>query len=86
MVRTKDAYGNDRGTGGDVVSAVLTQVSTDQVVHANVTDTADGSYTARYILSITAGDSYSLSVRIGGAHLAGSPFTVPALVVPNLSP
>ena len=55
MVRTKDAYGNDRGMGGDTVGATLVQVATEQVIHAAVTDSGDGTYTLHYKLRITSG-------------------------------
>lgn len=47
MVRTKDMYGNDRASGGDHVTATLSQPSTNSLVHADVVDTKDGSYSLR---------------------------------------
>ena len=83
MIRTKDRFGNDRASGGDVVTATLTQVSTDQVVHANVTDTEDGSYTVRYALTVTSGAPYLLVVRINGEPVRGAPFLVDVLAGPT---
>ena len=55
IVRTRDAYGNDRASGGDAVTATLMQAGTAEVVHANVTDTGEGSYSVRYKLVVTDG-------------------------------
>ena len=36
IVRTRDAFGNDRASGGDAVSATLMQAGTAEVVHVHV--------------------------------------------------
>ena len=59
IVRTRDAYGNDRASGGDAVTATLMQAGTAEVVHANVTDTGEGSYSVRYKLVVTDGKDYT---------------------------
>ena len=82
MLRTRDRFGNERGVGGDQVSATLTQAASRQVVTANVTDTGDGSYTLRYLLSVTSGEDYAMHVTVNGGDIAGSPFAVSVVAGP----
>ena len=82
LVRTKDANGNDKATGGDFVAATLTQVGSGEVVHANVTDTGEGSYSIRYTLLVTNGEDYNLNVHVNSGSLPGSPYAVKAVAGP----
>ena len=82
MVRTKDAYGNDRGVGGDSIRATLVQGSSSQVVHAEVIDAGDGSYTLRYTLHYSSGSGYLLSILVDGGLLGGSALPVRAIAGP----
>ena len=85
LVRTKDRLGNDRGVGGDKVSATLTQGTTNSVVHATVKDTHDGSYTLSYVLTISAlPHDYLMAVRVNNGSLGGSPFRVRARPGPTV--
>ena len=85
MVRTKDVEGNDRGVGGDRVSATLTQGQTNSVVHATVADTRDGSYTLTYTLTLTSWQTdYLMSVRVNNASIGGSPFRVKPIPGPTV--
>ena len=69
IVRTRDAYGNDRASGGDAVTATLMQAGTAEVVHANVTDTGEGSYSVRYKLVVTDGKDYTLRIHVNDGLL-----------------
>ena len=69
IVRTRDAYGNDRASGGDAVTATLMQAGTAEVVHANVTDTGEGSYSVRYKLVVTDGKDYILRIHVNDGLL-----------------
>ena len=85
VLRTKDLWGNDRGVGGDRVSATLTQGATSSVVHASVRDTADGSYTLRYTLTLTSWQTdYLMAVRVNNVSLGGSPFRVKPVPGPTV--
>ena len=85
MVRSKDHHGNDRGVGGDYVSATLTQGTTNSVVHARVRDTRDGSYTLSYVLTISAlPHDYLMAIRVNNASIGGSPFRVRARPGPTV--
>ena len=85
ILRAKDQFGNDRGVGGDKVSATLTQGATSSVVHASVRDTGDGSYTVRYTLSLTSWQTdYLMAVRVNNGSLGGSPFRVKPIPGPTV--
>ena len=88
-ITTRDALGNLRTTGGDVVTVEVTGTNPGTPV---VTDNKNGTYTAVYTPSLPGTDS--IAVTVNSTTVPGSPFTstvttgvtVPAqsdAVVPN---
>lgn len=62
-IQAKDAYGNNRRTGGDAFRALFTLVSNDAVQYkGNIEDNSDGTYTVYYALPI-AGE-YDVAVSL----------------------
>ena len=62
-IQAKDAFGNDRGTGGDSFRALFTMVSNDAVqFKGNINDNGDGTYTVYYSLPV-AGE-YDVAVTL----------------------
>ena len=68
-VRTFDAYGNERRTGGDRVHVEIRGPTT---VLASVADCGDGTYAVSY--TCCASGSYQVHVSVNGAAIASSPF------------
>lgn len=66
-----DANGQRIKTGGDKFDAAIDGPS---VATARVEDNNDGTYKVFY--SLTQAGDYKINVRIGGAHISGSPFAV----------
>ena len=78
VVSARDALGNPRVVGGDVVSARLLASAARGTpdVWATVVDNGDGTYAASYAAPAT-GD-FQLDVRLGSDAVSGSPFAVRA--------
>ena len=75
-ITARDARNNARSLGGDVFEVKLINESGEKV-SAYVQDKDNGSYYVSY--TIPAGAErvdYTLSVKLQGAHIQGSPFTV----------
>jgi len=71
-VRCRDAFGNPRAVGGDVVAAkVVVGLS---LVWAAAADNGDGTYTMTYVVPVTG--SFKLEVMLGTTAVMGSPFTL----------
>jgi hypothetical protein len=70
----RDAYGNARRRGGDVVELALSGPARGRALA--VADRGDGSYEVSWELQ--AAGAYRLSVLVGRAHAHGSPFSVQA--------
>jgi hypothetical protein len=68
-LKTVDAYGNERRTGGDRVHVEIRGPTT---VLASVTDCGDGTYAVSY--TCCASGSYQVHVSVNGAAIASSPF------------
>ena len=71
-----DAQGLQRTVGGDAFAVELKSGSGEKI-RVNVRDEGNGSYLVTYTIPPGAKRvDYSLSVRLRGAHIKGSPFTV----------
>ena len=71
-----DAQGLQRTVGGDAFAVELKGRSGEKI-RVNVRDEKTGSYVATYTIPSGAKRvDYTLSVRLRGAHIQGSPFTV----------
>ena len=71
-----DAQGLQRNAGGDAFAVELKSGSGEKI-RVNVRDEKNGSYVATYTIPSGAKRvDYTLSVRLRGAHIKGSPFTV----------
>jgi hypothetical protein len=69
LLKTVDAYGNERRTGGDRVHV---EIRGPTKVLASVTDCGDGTYAVSY--TCCASGSYQVHVSVNGAAIAPSPF------------
>ena len=71
-----DAQGLQRTVGGDAFAVELKSGSGEKI-RVNVRDEKNGSYVATYTIPSGAKRvDYTLSVRLRGVHIQGSPFTV----------
>ena len=71
-----DAQGVQRNAGGDAFAVELKSGSGEKI-RVNVRDQKNGSYVVTYTIPLGAKRvDYTLSVRLRGAHIKGSPFTV----------
>ena len=71
-----DAQGVQRNAGGDAFAVELKSGSGEKI-RVNVRDQKNGSYVVTYTIPSGAKRvDYTLSVRLRGAHIKGSPFTV----------
>ena len=68
-VQARDANGNKRGWGGDVVAISVTGANK---ATPTVTDNGNGTYTARYYPFYTGTDS--VAITLNGQAIGGSPF------------
>ena len=75
-ITANDAQGLQRTVGGDTFAVELKSGSGVKI-RVNVRDEGNGSYLVTYTIPPGAKRvDYSLSVRLRGAHIKGSPFTV----------
>ena len=76
IINAFDAQGLQRTSGGDAFAVELKSESGEKI-RVNVRDERNGSYVATYnIPSGAKRVDYTLSVRLRGAHIQGSPFAV----------
>ncbi len=74
MVRTKDARGTARTTGGDVVLVSIQAMDVPgPSAEAHVIDSTDGSYICTYLPTVASANC-RVSVMVNGTHINGSPF------------
>ena len=75
-INTFDTQGLPRTVGGDAFAVELKGGSGEKI-RVNIRDEQNGSYVATYAIPSGAKRvNYILSVRLRGAHIQGSPFTV----------
>jgi hypothetical protein len=72
VVQCRDAQGNKRTTGGDVVLVAIHPESGPSA-DAHVIDNTDGTYTCSYLPKI-AQPHCKVTVTVNGTHILGSPF------------
>ena len=80
-IKAFSAYGEAMAQGGDRFEALLFTEDGDVVSDIHIDDCMDGSYEGEYI-SAKSGRC-SLWLRLGGAHIVGSPFSV--TIAPQVS-
>ena len=76
-VHTRDANGQRRITGGDVVTVTL-QPQDGAIVKAHITDNTDGTYSC-VVLPQKASPHCTLTVMVNGLRIEGSPFRTQVL-------
>ena len=78
-VTARDAYGNDRGVGGDDVAVRVAASSTlgTPESYGEVLDNGNGTYSVTYVAPAAVG-AFNLSVTLGGEPVDGSSFSVNA--------
>lgn len=69
QVFMRDAFDNPRDLGGDNINTTLTGPDT---VQGTFTDFANGTYEVQYVP--TKAGVYTITVRVGGEEISGSPF------------
>ena len=73
-VKCKDAQGNQRTKGDDVVLvSIQSEDGVGGTVDAHVVDNTDGTYTCTY-LPTTATARARVTITVNGTHINGSPF------------
>ncbi|KAK3276825.1 hypothetical protein CYMTET_15137 [Cymbomonas tetramitiformis] len=77
-ILVRDAYGNRRVEGGDVVMVTVDGGAADgswrEFVNAQVADHSDGSYTAVY--TVARPGAYTVDAELGGVRIGNSPWAV----------
>lgn len=78
IIKAYDAQNCPRALGDDVFVAELKNELGEKIASADVLDRGDGTYWANFTVPefATIGAEYMLTVRLRGAHIKGSPFTV----------
>ena len=73
IVQARDANGNLRTTGGDVVAAAVTGANVANLaIGSGITDNGNGTYSIAY--TPTAVGSDAIAITLGGAAIGGSPY------------
>lgn len=87
IIKAYDAQNCPRALGDDVFVAELKNELGEKIASADVLDRGDGTYWANFTVPefATIGAEYMLTVRLRGAHIRGSPFTVTVTNVSWLS-
>ena len=78
-ITARDRRGELRGVGGDTFQVQLTAYDKkdEEQVPVHVEDKGDGTHVAYFTMPAAAGgEQAGLAVRVRGAHISGSPFSV----------